>query len=234
MSSFPSTIVTYTNPAGTNLVISPDHAAMHTSENNEIIAVETKVGVGSGTPTLNKILIGSGNGTSVWGTEWDNGLLGTPTIYNPTIGTPAITGGTANAITLGTPTIGTITVPGTVAALSFSAAVAPGIGTITDVAGGTLTINAQQGQVFYSAMGTAAGNRTIAAPLNLTAGQVLTFAFKSSGSANGTLVWNAIFRISQDIGTPALGTGTSWNYYAWRYNSIDTKLDFAGQSKNIV
>lgn len=139
-----------------------------------------------------------------------------------------------NGETLGTPTIGTITVPGTTTALGFSASIAPGVGTLTDSAGGTLTVNAQAGQVFYSAMGTSAGNRTLAAPLNPTGYQTLTYAFKASGSANGTLVWNAIFRFSQDSGTPALGTGTTWNYYGWRYNPIDTKWDFQGQSKNIV
>ena len=36
----------------------------------------------------------------------------------------------------------------------------PGVGTIADSAGGTFTVNAQAAQVYYSAQGTAAGNRT--------------------------------------------------------------------------
>jgi len=197
-----------------------------------------------GTPSITGGTIGTAIiGTStIQGGTINNAVVGSPTITggtinNVVIGSPTITGGTANALTLGTPIIGTITVPGTVAGLSFSAAIAPGVGTITDSAGGTLTVNAQQGNIFYSVQGTAAGNRTIGTPLNPTGYQQLTYAFKSSGSANGTLVWPTgagAFTLSQDVGTPAIGTGVSWSYYAWRYSQISSKWEFNGQSKNII
>ncbi len=242
--AYPSDITTFSNPQGTTSLATDDHANQHRLAGSAIVALENKLGVGSGSASVGKVLVGTGNGTSSWGSTVNNALLGTPTITSgtitlavintSTIGTPAITGGTANGLVLGTPTIGTITVPGTTTALGFSAAIAPGVGTITDVAGGTLTVNAQTGNIFYSALGTSAGNRTIATPLNLTGYQQLTYAFKASGSANGTVAWGTIFRFSQDIGTPAIGTGTTWNYYGWRYNPIDGRLDFQGQSKNII
>lgn len=199
---------------GTTLLSVIDHALDHRTLGSAVISIETKVGVNSGSAANNQILVGVGAGSSTWGTTWNGANLGTPT--------------------LGSPIIGTVTVPGTVIGLGFSAAIAPGVGTITDNAGGTLTVNAQQGNIFYCVMGTAAGNRTIGTPLNPTGYQLLTYAFKASGSANGTLVWPSIFRLSQDTGTPALGTGSTWNYYGWRYNQIDTKYDFIGQSKNLI
>lgn len=249
MASFPSSIVSYTNPSGTSPVTSPDHAAMHTSENNEIIQIEQKLGIGVGTPTAGKILTSTGNGTSVWSQEWDSGTLGTATIFASSIGTPTITGGTvknsllgtntiqggtANGITLGTPSIGTISGIGTTTALSFGQGIAPNSGSLTDSAGGTFQVNAATAQIYYSVMGTAAGNRTITTPLNPTAWQYLEYYFKASGSANGTLVWGTAFQISQDSGTPTLGTGTSWNKFPWRYNPVSTKWDFCGQITNLI
>lgn len=271
--AFPSDLDTFngTTAQGTSTLSSPDHALDHRTLGSAALALESKVGVGAGSPTLNRILVGDGNGTATWGTlvanfrlnsslfsggtvasgvinsnDINGGTISGVSIQGTTtlggtlnaasgiIGTPQITGGTASAITLGTPTIGTVTIPGTVTALGFSAAIAPGVGSVADVASGTLTVNAQAGQVYYSVQGTAAGNRTIAAPLNPTGYQQLTYAFKTSGSANATAVWNSIFRFSQDVGTPALGTGVTWNYFGWRYNPIDTKWDFVGQSKNII
>lgn len=274
--AFPTSVSSFTDPSGTSLLTSPDHAGLHSSINVDVIAIENKLGISAGTPTANKLLAGSGNGTSTWTTTWNSGNLGTPTItgglitggsissgiigtslitggtinqavmgsptitggalYNGVIGTSQITGGTASSITLGTPTIlgGTISGSGTVTPISFGVSITPQYGTITDTAGGTFAVNAQAAQIYYSAQGTAAGNRTLSTPTNPTAGQPLTFAFKASGSANGTLVWGTAFRISQDAGTPTMGTGTSWNYFAWRYNGIDSKWDSMGNSKNLV
>lgn len=238
--AYPSTIDTFGGTAaqGTTLLASVDHALDHRSLGSAVGNIETTLGTNSGTSVLKNMTVGNFaariNNETFGSPTVNGGTLGTVTINASTIGTPAITGGTGNAMTLGTPIIGTISVPGTIAALSFGAAIAPDIGTITDSAGGTLTVNAQAGQIYYSAMGTSAGNRTIGTPLNPTNYQQLTYAFKASGSANGTLVWASVFRISQDLGTPTLGTGTSWNYFNWRYNAIDSKWDFIGQVLNLV
>lgn len=152
------------------------------------------------------------------------------------IGTSQITGGTLANASIGTPTIlgGTIVINGTSVPLSFGAAIVPTVGTIADSAGGTLTANAQAYQLVAITLGTSAGNRTLGTPNNATNGQALTYMIKDSGSANGTLVWASVFRMSADIGTPTIGTGTSWNYYSWRYNTTDVKWDFQGYSRNIV
>jgi len=245
--AYPTDLDSYTAINGTTLV-STGHAGTHNQVGSAMMAIEEKLGVGSGTPTANKALIGSGNGTSGWASTWNNATFGTPTITGGTVnlatlGTPAVTGGTltnplisggtGNGMVLGTPTIGSITVPGTTAALSFSAAIAPAAGSLVDVAGGTHTVNAQQYQLYYSVMGTTAGNRTIGTPLNPTPWQSLTFAFKVGG-ASGTLVWSSAFRFSQTTGTATLGTyNQSWNYYSFRYYPLAGLWDFQGQSINV-
>jgi hypothetical protein len=47
--AYPATLPTYTNPTDNNPLSAPNHAGMHTSENNDIIALATKVGVDSST-----------------------------------------------------------------------------------------------------------------------------------------------------------------------------------------
>jgi len=98
--AYPSDIDTYTPVAGTSLVTAADHANMHNAAGSAIVALENKVGSGAGSAAANQILVGSGAGQSSWGSVWNLAQLGTPTI-----GTPNVTGGTANAFNLGTPTI---------------------------------------------------------------------------------------------------------------------------------
>jgi len=87
--NFPTSLDSFTNPLGTQTLDTPDHAGQHSDANDAIEALEAKVGLGAGTPTVNKILVGSGNGTATWNTTWSSG-----TINNATIGTSQITGGT--------------------------------------------------------------------------------------------------------------------------------------------
>lgn len=115
MASFPTSIVTPTDPTSGNTLNSPSHSQEHQSHNAEIVATETKIGTGASTPTSNKVLRGTGTGTSAWGqiafstdiataTSADlRGLLSdetgtgaavfgtSPTITSPAITTPNIT-----------------------------------------------------------------------------------------------------------------------------------------------
>lgn len=173
-----------------------------------------------------------------------NALIGTSTTQggtanNQVVGSPSITGGTTtgqliNTATLGTPTVqGTIAVSGTVTPLNIGAGLAPTVVTLSDSAGGTIALNAQAGQVMHMVLGTTAGNRTFGTPANATEGQALIFRLKQNSNNTGTIVWPAIYRFNEN-GTPTLGTTSSYNYYAWRYNSVDTKWDFQGNSRGIV
>lgn len=58
--------VTLPNPSATDKQNSPSHSNLHSTENAAIKAVESKVGIGDTTPAANKILLGTGAGTSAW------------------------------------------------------------------------------------------------------------------------------------------------------------------------
>lgn len=253
--NFPASLDSFTDPSGTSLLTSPDHAGLHTDINGAVEALEAKVGVSSGTPKANLAFLGSGNGTSSWGSVWNNATFGTPsvtggTINNAIVGTPRITGGTASAFLLGTsqitggtlanaaigtPTIlgGTILINGTTVPLSFGAAIVPTVGTLADAAGGTIALNAQAAQLFEITLGTTAGNRTLGTPSNPVNGQLIKLRVKQNTNNTGTLVFPAIYRFG-DAGTLTLGTQSTWNYGAFVYSSGDTKWDHQGNSTGLI
>lgn len=108
--SYPAALDSYTPPAGTSPLTSPDHAGQHASFGSAIVNIENKLGIGNGSAAANQILVGSGAGTAQWGSVWNSAQLGTPTITggtfnNQTFGTPSITGGTFNNGVIGTPAI---------------------------------------------------------------------------------------------------------------------------------
>ena len=88
--SYPTDLQTLdTSMVGTSVLSSPDHALAHREGGSIANNLQIKLGVGAGSPVVDKALIGSGNGTSGWAQTWNNATLGTPTI-----GSPALTGGT--------------------------------------------------------------------------------------------------------------------------------------------
>lgn len=123
--NFPTSIddgTSLPNPAAGDKTNSPSHAGLHDSENAAIIAVETKMGTGSSSPSNNTILRGSGSGASTWGTitstqlaaivsdETGTGVLvfgTTPTLTTPTLTNPTVTTGTFASPALTTPTVAT-------------------------------------------------------------------------------------------------------------------------------
>lgn len=119
--------------------------------------------------------------------------------------------------------------------LTWRSFVAPTQQDVSDAAGGTISITYGDTLAMQQiVLGTAAGNRT----LSLAAGvnnSPLTLKIKQNAAATGTLVWTATNMLfSSDIGTPSLGTASTWNYFGFRYGTTDTKWHFMGQSKNII
>ncbi len=173
-------------------------------------------------PNLNLALSAQGNGTI--------------TPISPLTGTitnSLFSGGTINNATLGTPVVNHFTSSGTSLPTKADAGLAPTVGTLSDSAGGTIAINAALAQVFELTLGTTSGNRTLAAPANPTDGQAIAFRFKQNSNNTGTIVFNSIYRMNQG-GTPSLGTQSTWNYTAFRYNATDSKWDHQGNSLGII
>lgn len=124
--AYPSTKTTFTDPNGTSLLTSPDHAGLHTSVNDTLEAIQDTVGTTAGTNVLKNFAAGDFpariNASNVLqqrvsGTV-DNVIAGTPSMTagtwsNPQlIGTPTITGGTITTAVINTPTVGTPTITG--------------------------------------------------------------------------------------------------------------------------
>ena len=250
--AYPATKETFTDPSASDPRNSPSHAGLHTSINGVVEAIQDTIGTTAGTSIARNFAAGDFaariNGSNVLqqaisGTI-NNAIVGTSivqggTANNQVVGSPAITGGTTtnqliNTATLGTPTIqGSVAVSGTVVPLNIGAGLAPTVVTLTDAPSGTIALNAQAAQIFHMILGTTAGNRTFGTPANATEGQSINFRLKQNSNNTGTIVWPAIYRFNLN-GTPTLGTTSSYNYYSWRYNTIDTKWDFQGNSGGLV
>lgn len=106
---FPTSIPTLTNPTTGNNTNSPSHAQQHADANDNIEALCTKLGTGAATPAANRLLTGTGAGTSDWSKVSPAGtIVGTTdsqTLTNKTLTSPIINTPTINNPSLNTDTI---------------------------------------------------------------------------------------------------------------------------------
>jgi hypothetical protein len=101
---------------------------------------------------------------------------------------------------------------------------------LTDAA--TIATNAALGKIFAV---TIAGNRTMGAPTNPSAGQQIVYRIKQDATGSRTITWNAIFRFSDDTPTVTLSTiAGRTDYVAFTYNAADAKWDIAGVQKGLA
>lgn len=198
--AFPSTILANTNPSGTSLLTSPDHAAQHSTVNSDLTAVEQKIGLGAGTPTLsNKLLVASGDGTAIW-----SGTAGTVVFNNSTFGTPSITGGTVASALIGTSqmTGGTQTAITSVTRYIGSAVYS---GTVS----GTSTLNLALATRHLVNMPNSAGAVTLALS-NVTANQPFLVEVLRGTAGLGTITWwSGLTWINNGTTPPTQGTTAS-------------------------
>lgn len=103
MSTFPTSLDAFGNPAGTTLLADPAylHNQQHSDVNDATEALEAKVGLGAGTPIVNNILVGNWNGTATWGTVWNGATLGSVTVNGGTATNFTMTSGSLGTAVLG-------------------------------------------------------------------------------------------------------------------------------------
>lgn len=106
---FPSALPTLTNPTTGSNTNSPSHAQQHADANDNIEALCAKLGIGAATPVANRLLTGTGAGTSDWSKVSPNGTIvgttDTQTLMNKTLTSPTI-----NTPTIVNPTLQTDTI----------------------------------------------------------------------------------------------------------------------------
>jgi hypothetical protein len=98
MATFPTDIPTLTNPAATDKTNNQSHSALHSSENDEIEAIATKVGKTSDTNNASHDYKLS----EVTGTDKSVGKTATQTLTNKTLTSPTINSATLNSAVVGT------------------------------------------------------------------------------------------------------------------------------------
>lgn len=113
---FPTSLPTLTNPTSGTSPATLSHAQQHADANDNIEALCAKLGIGAATPAANRLLTGTGAGTSDWSKVSPNGTIvgttdtqtltnktltsptiNTPTIVNPTLQTDTVSEYTTNA-----------------------------------------------------------------------------------------------------------------------------------------
>ena len=192
--NYPVSLDTLTNPLGTQTLDSPDHATQHANANDIVEVLEVKVGLSAGTPTVDKVLIGSGNGTSTWTGTWSNATLTSPVINTPTGDVATLTG---------TQTLS-------------NKRVTPRVVTTTDDA--TAVIDVDVTDVYeLSAVANATTFTLTGTP---TDGQKLIVRAKDAGAAKG-LTWTGFTVIGVTL--PTTTVISKWHIVGCIYNSAATQ-----------
>lgn len=208
--AYPSTLLSNSNPTGSDPLTSPDHASLHSTVNTDLTAVETKIGLGAGTPTTtNKLLVASGNGTSVWSGTVSGILLGTSnvtggTVASAVVGTSSIVGGTVNNAVVGSPAItgGTSTAVHSVTRTIGSAVYS---GTVS----GTTTLNLALATRHLVNMPNSAGAVTLAVS-NVSANQPFLVEVLQGTAGLGTVNWfSTVTWLNNGTSAPTQGTTPS-------------------------
>ena len=107
--SFPSAVPSYNGFTSSHTLAQDNHASQHNAEQADIVALATKTGTGSSTPTNNTVLRGTGTGTSSWApVNQSTDVTGVLATVNGGTGTTATTG-SGSVVFSNSPTLSSIT-----------------------------------------------------------------------------------------------------------------------------
>lgn len=101
MTAFPGGIASFLGFTATHTLSQDAHAAQHNLEQAEIVATQQKVGTGASTPVANRVLRGTGTGTSSWAqVDQTTDITGATPVANGGTGQNNLTGLTLPAAIL--------------------------------------------------------------------------------------------------------------------------------------
>lgn len=173
-------------PSSGNFTNGPSLAGGQDNQNDALIAIETKMGTGSSTPSGSNLLVSTGTGTSAWtksapagtivGTT-DSQTLTNKTLTSPTINSPTITNATISADSI---TGFTVSNTGSIYGISVAAGVIASP-TISGTVGGNLTFS---GSMALSSTLTTVGQATFQNATAMPAAGANTAGIKMSSVAN--------------------------------------------------
>src|SRR3990167_7149776 len=66
--AFPGALDGLTNPSAGQTLLAGGHLGLHGDVNDAVEAIEAKVGISASTPVADRLLLGTGTGTSAWST----------------------------------------------------------------------------------------------------------------------------------------------------------------------
>lgn len=207
MAAFPGALATFAGFVASHTLSVDNHAAQHNLEQAEILAAQTKLGTGASTPTANKVLTGTGVGTSSW-SQVDltttvtgvlpvaNGGTGQGNLTSLPLVSPIITGGGSwtGSPTISSPTITDLTNANHTHASASQGGLLNGANAILD---GTITpaeLTAGTGSSWvwteYSAISTIIGwssfsEKTIR---YIQVGKTVYVSYGLNGTSNSTLI----------------------------------------------
>lgn len=185
--AYPASKTTFSDPSGTSLLTSPDHASLHTSVNDTIESIQDTVGTTAGTNVLKDFAAGNFPARINSSNVLQQVISGT--VNNSTLGTPTTTGGVTTSGTFNNGAIGTSAIVGGTVTATVGVLTGGNINT-TNLGSPVVTVGSDaQGDIYYRNAG-----GSIARLGPGTSGQFL----KTQGAAANP-IWDTVIAISSKV-----------------------------------
>jgi hypothetical protein len=201
--SYPATIYSQTDVAGTTSLATDDHSARHNAVGNDLAAIEAVIGTTAGTSVLKNFTAGDFAPRINSSNVLQQQLTGTATLTSGTLNNVAIGTSMMRGGTIGTALIGTSTIQGGTANLvDMRGYFCTPQSTTCAGTGGTTTLDLSLTNEWRVTFGTKNGTLAVS---NAKNGQKFVVSLTQDAVGTRTVVWFDTIKWT-DAGTPTLTT----------------------------